>query len=90
VFADSAYNRNGLADWVKETCGYVLATVLRPVKMKGFVVRPKRWSVERTFAWICRHRRHSKDYDRTTESNEAMIYIAAIAVMLKRLDLTES
>ncbi len=90
VFADSAYNRNGLTDWVKETCGYVLQCVLRPVKTKGFVVLPKRWIVERTFAWICRHRRHSKDYERTTESSEAMIYIAMIHVMLKRLEPIES
>lgn len=90
VFADSAYNRNGLADWVKDTCGYILQCVLRPVKAKGFVVLPKRWIVERTFAWICRNRRHSKDYEKTTESSEAMIYIAMIALMLKRLDITDS
>jgi putative transposase len=62
--------------------------VLRPVKAKGFVVLPKRWIVERTFAWISRHRRHSKDYERTTESSEAMIYIAMIGLMLKRLKPT--
>ena len=85
VFADSAYRRNGLPEWVKETCGYILQCVLRPVKAKGFVVLPKRWIVERTFAWICRHRRHSKDYERTTQSSEAMIYIAMIGHMLRRL-----
>lgn len=53
-----------------------LQTVLRPVGLKGFVVLPKRWVVERTFAWLARYRRHSKDYERTTESSEAMIYIA--------------
>lgn len=88
VFADSAYKRNGLSEWVKDTCGYILQCVLRPVEAKGFVVLPKRWIVERTFAWICRHRRHSKDYERTTQSSEAMIYIAMIANLVKRLQPT--
>jgi putative transposase len=90
VFADSAYRCNDLPAWVKETCGYLLQCVLRPIKAKGFVVLPKRWIVERTFAWINRHRRHSKDYERTTQSSEAMIYIAMIGLMLKRLAPTDS
>ena len=90
VFADSAYKRNGLPDWVKDTCGYVLQCVLRPVEAKGFVVLPQRWIVERTLAWICRHRRHSKDYERTTESSETLVYIAMIHLMAKRLEPTTS
>lgn len=85
VFGDSAYGRNGLPDWVEETCGWILQTVLRPVGVKGFVVLPKRWIVERTFAWIGRCRRHSKDYERNPETSEAMIYISMIALMSKRL-----
>jgi putative transposase len=85
VFADSAYGRNGLPEWVKETFGWILQTVLRPVKAKGFVVLPKRWIVERTFAWLARCRRHSKDYERTTASSETMIYISMIALMSRRL-----
>ena len=85
VFGDSAYNRNGLPDWVKATCGYVLQPVLRPVNIKGFVVLPKRWIVERTFAWINRHRRNSKDYERTTESSQAMIQISMIGIMIRRI-----
>ncbi|TWU62570.1 Transposase DDE domain protein [Crateriforma conspicua] len=50
VFADSAYKGDGLPAWVQETCGYILQCVLRPVGVKGFVVLPKRWIVERTFA----------------------------------------
>jgi putative transposase len=88
VFADSAYGRNGLPAWVKETFGWILQTVLRPVSEKGFVVLPKRWIVERTFAWISRCRRHSKDYERTTESSEAMIYITMIALMSRRVACT--
>ena len=85
VFADSAYGRCDLPGWVKETYGFVLQTVLRPVGVKGFVILPKRWIVERTFAWLNRYRRHSKDYEKTTASAEAFIYIAMINLMSRRL-----
>lgn len=85
VFADSAYGRNQLPVWVQATFGWVLQTVLRPVGAKGFVILPKRWVVERTFAWLARYRRNSKDYERTPESSEAFIYIAMIGNMTKRL-----
>jgi len=85
IFADSAYRRNSLPDWVAGTFGWVLQTVLRPVGVKGFVVLPKRWIIERTFAWLGRYRRHSKDYEKTTASSEAITYIAMIALMSKRL-----
>jgi putative transposase len=85
IFADSAYGRNELPEWVRQTFGWLLQTVLRPASVEGFVVLPKRWIVERTFAWISRCRRNSKDYERTTESSEAMIYITMIALMSRRL-----
>jgi putative transposase len=84
IFADSAYGRNALPDWVKATFGWVLQTVLRPVGVKGFVVLPKRWIVERTFAWLARWRRHSKDYERNPQSSEAMIYISMISLLSRR------
>ncbi len=90
VFGDSAYGRSGLPDWVKETFGWVLQTILRPVHVKGFVVLPKRWIVERTFAWLARYRRHSKDYEKTTASGEAFIYIAMINLMSRRLANAEN
>lgn len=86
VFGDSAYGRSGLPEWIKETFGWVLQTVLRPVGVKGFVVLPKRWIVERTFAWLARYRRHSKDYEKTTASSEAFTYIAMINLMTRRLE----
>ena len=52
LFADSAYGRSGLPEWVCATFGWMLQTVLRPVGVSGFVVLPKRWIVERTFAWL--------------------------------------
>jgi putative transposase len=85
IFADSAYGRNGLPEWVQATFGWILQTVLRPVGVKGFVVLPKRWIVERTFAWLSRWRRHSKDYERNPETSEAMIYISMIHFMSRRL-----
>jgi len=84
IFADSAYGRNNLPESVKDAFGWVLQTVLRPVNVKGFVVLPKRWIVERTFGWLGRYRRHSKDSERNTASSEAMIYLAASYVMLRR------
>ncbi|MBX9787828.1 MAG: IS5 family transposase [Pirellulales bacterium] len=85
VFGDSAYGREGLPQWVKDTFGWILQTVLRPVHAKGFVVLPKRWIVERTFAWLARYRRHSRDYEHRTETSETMILISMIALMSRRL-----
>lgn len=85
VFADSAYKRNSFPAWVKQTLNITVQTVLRPVNVKGFVLLPKRWIVERTFAWLGRHRRHSKDYERNPASSEAMIYISMINNMSRRL-----
>lgn len=90
IFADSAYGRNDLPQSVKEAYGWLLQTILRPVDVKGFVVLPKRWIVERTFGWLGRYRRHSKDYERNTASSEAMIYIAMTHVMLRRLTREKS
>jgi putative transposase len=86
VFADSAYGRMKLPDWLAEHFGCILQTVLRSVGVKGFVILPKRWIVERTFGWIGRCRRHSKDYERNPKSSEAMIQVTMIALMLKRLE----
>lgn len=90
VFGDAIYGHNGLPEWVHKTFGWILQTVLRPIEAKGFVVLPKRWIVERTFAWLARYRRHSKDYEKTTKSAEAMTYIAMISLMSRRLENAES
>ena len=90
VFGDSAYGRSRFPDWVSETFGWIVQTVLRPVNVKGFVVLPKRWIVERTFAWLARYRRHSKDYEKTTASSEAVTYIAMISLMSQRLAKAEN
>ena len=83
VWADGIYT-GSLIDWVKETFGLILEVVKRDEGQVGFVVQPKRWVVERTFAWLGRYRRLSKDYEHCTKSSEAMIYLASIDIMLKR------
>lgn len=87
LIGDSKYKCCGLPDWVREKFGWKLEAVERSEedKDKGFVLLHTRWIVERTFAWLGRYRRLSKDYERTTQSSEAMIYISMIHVMLRRL-----
>jgi len=65
--------------------GWVGVVVKKLVGQVGFVVQPKRWIVERTFGWLNRSRRLSKDYERTTESSEAFIKVAMIHLMARRL-----
>lgn len=60
--------------------------VKRPDDVRGFVVLPRRWVVERTFAWLGRSRRLSKDYEALPETGEAWVRIAMIHLMLKRLE----
>ena len=69
----------------KSVCGWVLEIVKRSDDVKGFKVLPHRWVVERTFGWLGRYRRLSKDYEGLTESSQALIYAAMIRIMIKRL-----
>ena len=85
LWADGNY-AGQVVDWVRDTCGWVLAMVKRPADAKGFQVRPKRWIVERTLAWLGRYRRLSKDDEATTASSEAWITIAMIHLMVRRLE----
>ncbi len=84
LWADGSY-AGQLIDWVRAKCGWVLEIVKRPAEARGFQVLPRRWVVERTFAWLGRYRRLSKDYEYLTASSEAMIYVAMIHLMLVRL-----
>lgn len=85
VWADAGY-RGQLVSWVKTFCEWTLEIVKRPDGQKGFSVLPRRWVIERTFAWLGRYRRLSKDYEQLPQSSENMIYIAMINLMLHRLE----
>ena len=85
IWADQGY-KDHLVTWAKAVTGWVVEIVTRPEGAKGFQVLPRRWVVERTFAWLGRYRRLSKDYERQPESSEALIYIAMIHLMLRRLE----
>jgi putative transposase len=87
IVADSKYHNHALYAAVRDRGdgGWSLEIVRRPRGATGFVKLPKRWVVERTFAWLGRYRRHSRDYERLVESSEAMIRISMIHVLLQRL-----
>lgn len=84
IWADGGY-AGKLVDWVKEHCHWILQIVKRSDDVKGFKVLPRRWVVERTFGWLGRFRRLSKDYERLTKTSETMIYTAMIHLMVRRL-----
>jgi putative transposase len=84
IWADAGYSGK-LVDWVNVMCGWVLEIVKRSDDVKGFKVLPHRWIVERTFAWLGRYRRLSKDYEGLTESSQALVYAAMIHIMIRRL-----
>jgi len=84
IWADGGY-AGKLIEWTKSVGGWVLEIVKRSDDIVGFAVLPRRWIVERTFGWIGRYRRMSKDYEMLPASSEAMIYLAMINLMLHRL-----
>jgi putative transposase len=84
IWVDGAY-RGQLLQWVILHFHFILQPVLRCDDQKGFVVLPRRWVVERTFAWITQCRRLGKDYEVLPQSSEAMIYIAMTRLMIRRL-----
>jgi putative transposase len=84
IWADGGY-AGQLVDWVLAVAGWVLDIVKRSDDAKGFVLLPHRWIVERTFGWLSRYRRLSKDYEETCPSSEAWIRLAMIHLMVRRL-----
>lgn len=87
VWADTKYHNYALYDAVAEMYpdGWRLEIVSRLAGAKGFVLLPKRWVVERTFAWLGRARRLSKDYERRADSSESMVRVRGIQHVLNRL-----
>jgi putative transposase len=86
IWGDSKYHNHAYRDWLAEhRPDWELEVKAREPGVKGFAVLPKRWVVERTFAWNGRARRNSKDYERRTDSSECMVRVSAIHLMLRRL-----
>jgi transposase len=98
-WADGGY-RGPFLDWARERCGIAVEVVRRgdggrqrrwlppgatPPIVSPFAVVPRRWVVERTFAWLGRFRRLSKDYEYLTATSEAVIYLAMTRMLLRRL-----
>jgi putative transposase len=91
LWADTKYHNHALNAWLKEEkVGYRIEVVSRPPGSEGYVPLPRRWVVERTFAWLGRYRRHSRDYERFSESSEAMIQVSSIHRMLKLMKPDQS
>jgi putative transposase len=84
IWADGGY-AGKLIEWAAEFGHWVLEIVERFKDAKGFAVLPRRWVVERTFSWLGKYRRLSKDYESLTFSSETMIQLAMINLMIHRL-----
>jgi putative transposase len=85
IWVDAGFSGENFFRWVLDTFRWILETVLRPHDAQGFVLLPKRWVVERTYGWLHWCRRLNLDYERLPASSEALIHIAMIRLMLRRL-----
>jgi putative transposase len=101
VWLDAAYNgKDKGSDWIEQHLGWttqvvkppprrvLVAADVEPPPRPAFTVLPRRWVVERTFAWLGQNRRLSKDYERLCETSEAMVYVAMSRLMIRRLVMT--
>ena len=84
VFADGGF-AGRLIDWATQILRTTVHIVRKPADQRGFAVIPRRWAVERTFAWLTAHRRLARDYERDPAVSEAMIRWAAINTMTRRI-----
>lgn len=84
VWMDGGYRGDWIA-WAQDRLRFTIQIVARDPTVKGFKLLPRRWVVERTFAWLGNCRRLSKDYEYRPASSEAMIYLALIRLMVRRL-----
>jgi transposase len=84
IWADGAY-AGALLGWARQFGGWIIDIVRKAKGQKGFQVIPRRWVVERTFAWISKCRRLAKEYETLSASSESWIHLAMIGLMLRRL-----
>jgi len=85
IWADAAYRGQELADWCQTEGKWDLEVVERPPGVRGFSIQPRRWVVERTFGWLSRSRRLSKDYERKVQTSETLIQVAMIRLLVAHL-----
>ena len=85
VWADGGFSGEDFIERIQDKCHLKVEIVKRSDDVKGFVLLPRRWVVERTFAWLGNYRRLSKDYEYWVYSSDAMIYAAMIHIMVRRL-----
>jgi len=87
LWCDGGYGKpdGAFVEWVAKHLEIAVEVVQKLADQGGFVVLPRRWVVERTLAWLCRHRRLSKDYEHHTWCSESQVYVASISVLLKTL-----
>jgi putative transposase len=86
IWADHKYNNRSLDQWLDDSDAlYDIEVVHRPIGSKGFVLLHRRWVVERTFAWLGRYRRNSRDCEYYASSSESMLKLSMIHRMLQRL-----
>ena len=85
VFADGGYAGDKLRDALAGHGDWSIEIIKRSDTAKGFVLLPRRWVVERTFAWLGRNRRLAKDFEKTIESSTAWLFMASVQLMTRRL-----
>jgi putative transposase len=86
IWVDAAYCGKELAEWRRQQgASWELEVVGRDPGTRGFAVQPRRWVVERSLAWLSRNRRLAKDYERTVQTSETLIELAATRLALRRL-----
>jgi putative transposase len=86
VWADAKYHNRALNVWVEAASPpWRIEAVRRPEGTKGFMLLPKRWVIERTFARLMRCRRLGRDHERRTDRSAAMVQPSSIHLMLKWL-----
>jgi putative transposase len=86
MYADTKYHNFTLYEWVEKNVAWALAIVRRPKDAAGWVLLPIRWTVERTFSWLGKCRRLSKDREKSVLSSETFVRLAMIHMMLNRLE----
>jgi len=85
IFADAGYQGPRVREAARRSGRWRIAIVKRPDTAKGFLFQAKRWIVERTLAWISRNRRLARDFENLARTARALIYLAMIKLMIRRL-----